>query len=678
MEFLYPGFLWALLAVLIPVIIHLFYFRRFRKVYFSNIRFLKEIKEETTNTNKLKNLLILLSRILAIIFLVMAFAQPYLPEGENVSKGATGVSIYIDNSFSMQSMSEDVSLIEKAKKTARDIVEGYSENSNFQILTNELFGEDQRWLDKKNALEKISTIALNPKIQSIKNIMNRQNQAFSLNGAENKHVYWISDFQRSVFDISTEAADSSVEYNLVILQAVREKNISIDSCYWEKPLTLNNYVNKLFIKMTNNSEENVENIPLSLEYNKETLPLGKFNIRASSTVVDTIDIRIKSKGWNEAKISLKDYPVIFDDEYYFTFNVPEKIKVLNINESKGINRYLSSAFGSDQYFEFSYSDINKVDYSSLDKNQLVILEDIESISTGLSGSLLNAMKNGLNVLMFPGKNANITSINSFLSAAKSNILSEYQEITIEANKLNQSEFVLQDVFDRISGNIPPVTVKGKFKMSNLQTRNKYDIIKFRNGESLISRYEVGNGQLFLSSSPFAAEINDLAQNPDLFVPMLFKMSISNAGAEKLSLTIGLDKIIELPKIELKKDSYLKIVGKDQEFIPKQVPTSTNFLLDEGGNIHKAGIYSVIQGDSILRKIAYNYNRQESKLEYADIDQISEKLNNNVKIFDNKNKNYNFTKMINAKQRGVELWKWAIILALLFLAIEILLLRFWKT
>lgn len=678
MEFLYPGFLWALLAVLIPVIIHLFYFRRFRKVYFSNIRFLKEIKEETTNTNKLKNLLILLSRILAIIFLVMAFAQPYLPEGENVSKGATGVSIYIDNSFSMQSMSEDVSLIEKAKKTARDIVEGYSENSNFQILTNELFGEDQRWLDKKNALEKISTIALNPKIQSIKNIMNRQNQAFSLNGAENKHVYWISDFQRSVFDINTEAADSSVEYNLVILQAVREKNISIDSCYWEKPLTLNNYVNKLFIKMTNNSEENVENIPLSLEYNKETLPLGKFNIRASSTVVDTIDIRIKSKGWNEAKISLKDYPVIFDDEYYFTFNVPEKIKVLNINESKGINRYLSSAFGSDQYFEFSYSDINKVDYSSLDKNQLVILEDIESISTGLSGSLLNAMKNGLNVLMFPGKNANITSINSFLSAAKSNILSEYQEITIEANKLNQSEFVLQDVFDRISGNIPPVTVKGKFKMSNLQTRNKYDIIKFRNGESLISRYEVGNGQLFLSSSPFAAEINDLAQNPDLFVPMLFKMSISNAGAEKLSLTIGLDKIIELPKIELKKDSYLKIVGKDQEFIPKQVPTSTNFLLDEGGNIHKAGIYSVIQGDSILRKIAYNYNRQESKLEYADIDQISEKLNNNVKIFDNKNKNYNFTKMINAKQRGVELWKWAIILALLFLAIEILLLRFWKT
>lgn len=430
--------------------------------------------------------------------------------------------------------------------------------------------------------------------------------------------------------------------------------------------------------MTNNSEEDAENIPLSLEYNKEILPLGKFNIRANSTVIDTIDIRIKSKGWNEAKISLKDYPVIFDDDYYFTFNVPEKIKVLNINESKGINRYLSSAFGSDQYFEFDYTDINKVDYSSLSKNQLVILEDIESISTGLSGSLINAMKNGLNVLMFPGKNANIASLNSFLSSVNSNIFSEYQEVTLEANNLNQSEFVLQDVFDKISGNIPPVTVKGKFRMSNLQTRNKYDVIKFKNGESLISRYEIGNGQLFLSAAPFAVEINDLARNPDIFVPMLFKMSISNTGAEKLSNTIGLDKIIELPKMDLKKDSYLKIVSKDQEFIPKQIPTSTNLLLDEGGNIQKSGFYDVMQVDSIISKIAYNYNRQESKLEYADVDQISEKLNKNVKIFDNKNKNYNFTKMINAKQRGEELWRWAVIFALLFLAFEILLLRFWKT
>jgi hypothetical protein len=677
MEFIYPGFLWALLTVAIPVIIHLFYFRRFKKVYFSNIKFLKEIKEETTNSNKLKNLLILLARILTIVFLVLAFAQPFLPRGEKVNQGNTAVSIYIDNSFSMQAMSEDVSLIEKAKKTALDIVNGYSENSNFQIITNELYGEDQRWIDKKDALEKIKKINLNSKFQTINNIMNRQNQAFLLNGALNKQVFWISDFQRSVFEVRTESVDSTVEYNLVILQAVREKNISIDTCYWEKPLTLTNYVNKLFVKLTNNSDEDAENIPLSLEYNMEILPLGKLSIKAFSSITDTIDIRIKSQGWNQARISLKDYPMVFDDDYVFAFKVPERIKVLNLNEAKGPNKYLSSAFGEDQYFEFKYSDINKVDYSSLDKNQLVILEDIEKISTGLSSSLINAMKNGLNVLIFPGRNANVMSINSFLGAANANVLGDYQELMIEADILNQKEFVLEDVFEKIGANIPPIKLKGKFKLSNLQTRNKYDVIKFKNGESFISRYAIGNGQLFLCSSPFNVEYNELARNPDIFVPMLFKMSISNAGVLKLSNTIGLDKIIPLPKMNLSKDGHLKIIGNEMEFIPKQLVTADNTYLDEGDNIKKSGIYSVMKDDSLLMKVAFNYNRKESKLEYIDIDQVSEKLNKNVKIFDNKNKNFNFTKVINAKQKGVELWKWAIFMALLFLAIEILLLRFWK-
>ena len=57
MQFLYPTFLWALTALAIPVILHLFYFRRFKKVYFTNVRFLKEVKDETSMRSKLRNLL---------------------------------------------------------------------------------------------------------------------------------------------------------------------------------------------------------------------------------------------------------------------------------------------------------------------------------------------------------------------------------------------------------------------------------------------------------------------------------------------------------------------------------------------------------------------------------------------------------------------------------------------
>ena len=677
MEFLYPGFLWALLAVSVPIIIHLFYFRRFRKVYFSNIKFLKEIKEETTNTNKLKNLLILLSRILAIAFLVFAFARPFIPVGDQVSKGSAAVSIYIDNSFSMQALSEDVSLIEKAKKTARELVEGYSDNSGFQVISNELFGEDLRWTDKKDAIEKINSIELSPRIQTVNNVMNRQNQAFAQIGAENRHVYWISDFQTGVFDNSPESIDTSTNYYAVVLQAVREKNLSIDSIYWDQPLILKDYINKLFVQITNNSVQDAKDIPLSIEYNSEIMPLGKFDIRAGSTEAAEVDIRIKDMGWNIGKVSIKDYPMVFDDDYYFAFNVPARINVLNINHGQGANRQLRTAFASERFFNYSYSDINQVDYSTLGDYQLIILEDIVTISTGLSGTLINAMNNGVTVLIFPAKNADLPSVNSFLQEAGANVLTEYQEGEFEVNRINLNEFVLRNVFDKTSEDIPPVAVRGKYKSSDIQTRNKYNLMQFRNAESFMARYESGNGQLFLCSSPFSPDINDLSKHPDIFVPLMFRMSIAKQGSEELSYIIGEDKVIELPRLNLMRNSYLRITSEDQEFIPKQIVTPNNLLLDEGENIRKSGIYSIMYVDSLISKLAYNFSRKESRLDYLSAQQISAMMNNNIEIYDRLKKNFDFTKMIVAKQKGIELWKYALLLALLFLAIEILLLRFWK-
>jgi len=95
MQFLHPTFLYALLALAIPIIIHLFYFRRFKKVYFTNVKFLKEVKEETSARRKIRNLLVLLSRLLALAFLVFAFAQPFIPQDVEVKKGLKSVSVFM-------------------------------------------------------------------------------------------------------------------------------------------------------------------------------------------------------------------------------------------------------------------------------------------------------------------------------------------------------------------------------------------------------------------------------------------------------------------------------------------------------------------------------------------------------------------------------------------------------
>jgi len=102
MSLVYPSFLWALSALVIPIIIHLFNFRKTTRIYFSNTRFLKQVKEETTQKRRLKQYLVLASRLLFLFFLVMAFAQPFLPAKEEMGQQST-ISIYIDNSYSMAS-----------------------------------------------------------------------------------------------------------------------------------------------------------------------------------------------------------------------------------------------------------------------------------------------------------------------------------------------------------------------------------------------------------------------------------------------------------------------------------------------------------------------------------------------------------------------------------------------
>ena len=119
MKFLYPEFLFGLFTLAIPIIIHLFNFRKSKKVYFSSTRFLKNVKKSTSQKLKLKHYLILFSRLLFLAFLVLAFAQPYLP-GTDKNPQAESVYIYLDNSWSMSNKVDGFIIVISPGKTKKD------------------------------------------------------------------------------------------------------------------------------------------------------------------------------------------------------------------------------------------------------------------------------------------------------------------------------------------------------------------------------------------------------------------------------------------------------------------------------------------------------------------------------------------------------------------------------
>src|SRR6056300_494904 len=136
MSFVYPSFLWALGFLAVPIIIHLFHFRRYKTIGFTNVKFLKNIQQQSQSVKRLRNLLVLLTRLLAITFLVLAFAKPFVPINQSTSPEDTVVGIYVDNSFSMEQEGSDGPLIEVAREKARQIVKSYPSTDQFLVFSN--------------------------------------------------------------------------------------------------------------------------------------------------------------------------------------------------------------------------------------------------------------------------------------------------------------------------------------------------------------------------------------------------------------------------------------------------------------------------------------------------------------------------------------------------------------
>jgi hypothetical protein len=674
MEFLSPGFLWALLALAIPVIIHLFYFRRFKKVYFTNVRFLKEVKEETSARRRLRNFLVLLARLLALAFLVFAFAQPFIPQTNEVKKGEKNVSVFIDNSFSMSALSEDVPLIEKAKQRAREIIAAYQPEDRFQILTNDFEGRHQFMVSQEDALSFIDDVKISPAVKGMSQVLERQLQAINAVSSMNKNAYLISDFQRNVTDFEN-FQDTTLEVNLIPLQSVQEQNITLDSAWFDAPVQMINQTNTLVIQLKNYSNQDAENVRLSLRHEGQTKPIGTMSIPAGATVTDTVNMTIQRTGWHEAELAITDYPVQFDDKYYFTFNVDEEIDILVLNET-GVNKYLNASFEGISYFKITNQSSQNINYSSFPDYNLIVLNGLNSISTGLASELNQYVFNGGNVLTFPGPNANLESYRSYLSTFPANELQAFEQQERRVANINTEEFIFKDVFENAGANIRLPVTQGNYGLTRFASRKEEPILRYRDGSVFIAKYARGQGHLYLATAPLEENYNDLVRNGDIFIPMLYKMAISTAKESKIAYTIGRDELIEADNRVSGSELVYKMKGRAEEFIPEQRIIGQKVLLGINGQIKEAGFYDLfLEEGNVIDKYGFNFSRRESELAYYNPTDLAS-LNTAFNIIEN-TAAASLTPIIGERSQGIPLWRWCIIMALIFLGVEALLLRFWK-
>ncbi len=630
MKFVYPEFLWALTALIVPIIIHLFNFRKYKTLYFSSLQFVQHIEQRSKSTQKLKNIIILILRMLAFTAIIFAFAQPYFTNSSNNrAQGKEVLAIHIDNSFSMTMKGAEGELLSEAIESAREIISKAPLNARILLSTNTLDGIESRLTTKIEALDRLDKINASPMVRSFDEVINwqKKNLKHSFENDEISRVQHIvlSDFQKNTNQFAALKPDSLSSYVPILFNPQTSSNLSIDSVWFNSPLHKKDVVQELNIKVSNSSDVDLQNIQLTFELGSKKRDLF-IDVNAHSSASSSISYTDADYGSKSGKISLQDQQFYADDEYYFTYEVAQKSKIVVIN-GEDANASVASIYRLDNFY--AVTEINSGQYTQdvLSNANLVILNGVNEIPSGLNANLIDFWNNGGTVTLFPGTNLKIGSINSFLQQLKLPIIQKLVSQNARINKLNYKDPFFKGVFEKEKDNLSLPAVS-KFYLTNSSTQTgSLDIIQLQNGKPLFVRTD-GEKQAFCFTSSLSSDFGSFTSDI-LFTTILLRMGELSLRNSPAAIIIGEEAKFPI-YAKITNDKAIHLKGNETDFIPKTEKNSGVTYIDLSGteaiSSLKAGIYSIVS-DRKLGEIALNYNRKESDIAQYSKDDINEKLAN---------------------------------------------------
>ncbi len=635
MQFKHPEILYFLFLLVIPILVHLFQLRRFKTVYFTNVKLLKELQTQTRKSSKIKKWLLLVTRLLVLTCLIIAFAQPYFKH-QNTPKKGNELIIVLDNSFSMQAKGPKGELL---KRSIQELLEELPENQSFSLLTNSELYWDTDIKSIQKELQNLDYSALPFQLDYLLNqveikkkqvpkdyiiitdaIQAESKKAIEL--AQNNSVYFIQPKAENLSNISIQ--------NVAISQVMDQ--------FYELKINLQSFGSKK------------REIPLSVISSGKKLATTLVQIDKSNT---EIKLTIPKKDI-QATIHIEDQSLAYDNDFYLSISKPEKAALLAIG-SLAQNNFLDRIFTAEE-FNFKSTELKSLDYNQIENQEAIVLNELDDLPLALGTTLKAYYEKGGTIIFIPNKNNIPSTLNNFVAnfgSLKYGMLSSTEK---KITTINFSHPLYQAVFKNKVTNFQYPKVKSSFGLT---------------GNTAVLHYE--DQSIFMGSSTnqlgnfyaFAAPINKQNsnfQNAPLIVPTLYNMGQNQSKTGINAYTIGENQSLILETV-LTKDEAVAIQNNDYSFIPLQQILNAKCKLTFGDYPEKAGNYEVIKDEESLKKISFNFARTES-----DITAI------NSRIFDTFTKVNNIATVLNdlaSERSSSEIWKWFLFGTLLLLCTELL-------
>lgn len=678
MSLLYPEFLWALLLNIFPVIIHLFNLQRHEILYFSDLTLLKSVEKETKRTSQIKNIILMLLRILMISSIVFAFCFPYNKKDSLSDKSDNSIiGIYIDNSCSMLRMSETQTILEKAKDDVMKLIGNQNKNTKYVLTTNEKYSNKSYPITQDQLIKEIPKIERSSYSLNINEILAIQKEQ-----ANNQFLssFWFTDLQKKDFDLNQTELDTSISVNLIHYLSNNTSNISIDSVWFSEKSRKVNTEDKLNVKISNYSDNEIEFQTKLLINESEVITQGLNIIEGLDSKIIEFNFIVNSPGYKNCKLEISDSPFNdqnFDDHYYFTYSIDEDYKVLHLKEHEGnIEQPLKILFESIEKTKFESLNI-KDGFTADDLDaDLIIVDGITSFKSGLIDGLINNENRDENIVYIPNNQIKDNKSNPIINSFNIQLLSnDSNKKYMDENKIDPSFF--KSVFGKKENNLNLPFFKNNYKT---RTSNScVNLLSFQNDDPLLIKNEMNGDQLYLFSCPLNSSNSNLI-NHALFVPIFLKIKencskdfirqyeinnipeISMNGINQQNGQVTVDNNLELPTYS---------------FFPVILTKQGNSYVNCQNQIKNDGHYYIKENDSLINSFSTNLSRSESNMSFFSTVEFSNILANspNKQMFNYWDSSLTETKnKFHKNPNEDQYWIYFVMMALIFIALEITLIK----
>lgn len=642
MQFKNPEILYFLFLLLIPILVHLFQLRRFKKEYFTNVRFLKELSIQTRKSSKLKKWLLLATRLLILACIVLAFAQPFF-KAKDSNNTTNEMFIILDNSFSMQAKGQKGELL---KRAVEDLLEHAPENQTFSLITN----SESFWnTDIKSIQKELQNLKYSASPFQLESLMAKVK---SRKSPYNKDVIIISDA------VGLEAADLksiSPEFNTLFINPKGEQknNVSIDSVFIEN--TLDNFY-EIGLKLSAYGEKASET-PIALYNNKRLIAktLVQFSEKEK-----TINFTIPKEDFH-GYASVSDNSLEYDNQLFFSITKPQKTNVISIG-SADKSQFLSKIY-TPQEFTYSNFELNALDYNLLEKQDAIVLNELKEIPQALQTTLKSFIEKGGNVVLIPSEESSASNLNSFVSNFGSIQFKALQNNEKTITKIAFNHPLYASVFEKKIDNFQYPNTKNGFQLAS----NAPAVLSYSDQSAFLTALQNQIASLYVFSAPIN-KANSNFQNSPLIVPTFYNMAQSSQKTGVTAIKIG-NSTPFLVDALMAKDEIISVKNPEESFVPVQQILNNKVKLTFNDYPQLAGNFGIYKKDELLKNISFNYDRTESNVTSANIDLLDDyKVIDSIEtVFDT----------LQTDRTNNEIWKWFVILTLLFLVTELFIQKFVK-